>query len=161
MAMSENSVKVLNYLKENQGKNLTSADVADALDMTKAQVNGVFTGLQKKDLGVRVEATVAGAAEVSFLAITEAGKAFDASDLSENAQKILAYLTSVEGQNITLDDMAEALEIDKRKVNGAFNALVRKDLCVRNTATIEAPVTVKYLVLTDEGMAFDPSEDNE
>ena len=161
MAMSENSVKVLNYLKENHGKNLTSADVADALELTKAQVNGVFTGLQKKELGVRVEDTVAGTKEVSFLAITAAGKDFDTSSLSENAQKILAYLTTVEGQNITLDDMAEALEIDKRKVNGAFNALVKKELCVRNTAVIEAPATVKYLVLTDEGLAFDPEADAE
>ena len=36
MAMSENSVKILNYLKENAGKNLTSADVAEALDLGKA-----------------------------------------------------------------------------------------------------------------------------
>lgn len=161
MAMSENSVKVLNYLKENHGKKLTSADVAEALELTKAQVNGVFTGLQKKDLGVREEATVTGTAEVSFLAITDEGKAFDASELSENAQKILAYLTSVEGQNVTLDDVAEALDTDKRKVNGAFNALVKKELCVRNTAVIEAPVTVKYLVLTDEGLAFEPKADAE
>ena len=52
-------------------------------------------------------------------------------------------------------------EIDKRKFTGAFNALVKKGFAVRNSAKIEAPVTVKYLVLTDAGLAFDPTADAE
>jgi predicted transcriptional regulator len=156
MAMSENSVKVMEFLKENAGKDYTSADVAEALGLSRATVDGVFTALQKKGLGVRKDATIDGTAEVSFLAITEAGEAFDASELSENAQKILSYLKDAKGTNLTLDDLSEAIDVEKKKVNGAFNALVRKELCVRNTATIKAPVSVKYLVLTDEGMSFDP-----
>ena len=58
MAMSENSVKILNYLKENHGKNMTSADVAEALDLAKATVNGAFTAMQKKGLGARVDAEI-------------------------------------------------------------------------------------------------------
>lgn len=152
--MSENSVKVLNYLKENHGKKMTSQDVAEALELTTAQVNGTFTALQNKELGYREEATVTGAVDISFLAITDEGKAADTSELSENGQKIMAYLVSVEGQNVTADDAADALEIEKRKFTGAFNALVKKGFAVRNSAKVEAPVTVKYLVLTDAGLAY-------
>jgi DNA-binding MarR family transcriptional regulator len=156
--MSENSIKVINYLKENHGKKMTSTDVAEALDLTTAQVNGVFTALSNKELGYREEATVTGTADISFLAITDEGAAADVSEISENGQKIMAYLKDVAGQNVTAADAAEALDIDKRKFTGAFNALVKKGFAVRNSAKVEAPVTVKYLVLTDAGMAFDPTE---
>ena len=51
--ISENSVKVLNFLKENDGKNFTSNDVANALGLTVATVNGVFTSLVNKKYGYR------------------------------------------------------------------------------------------------------------
>ena len=101
--------------------------------------------------------TVKGAVDISFLAITDEGKAADISEISENGQKIMGYLKDVEGQNVTSADAAEALDIDKRKFTGAFNALVKKGLAVRNSAKVEAPVTVKYLVLTDAGVALDPN----
>ena len=157
MAMSENSIKVLNFLKENHGKNMTSEDVAKALNLSKPTINGVFTGLQKKELGARVEAEIPGTAEVSFLSITEEGRACDTAEMGETVQKIMAYLTSVADEHVTLDDMAAAIGVEKRSVNGSFNALVKKGLCARTRATIEAPVTVKYLVLTDAGMACDPT----
>lgn len=159
--ISENSVKVINYLKENHGKKMTSQDVAEALDMSTATVNGVFTALSNKELGYREEATVTGTADISFLTITDAGKTADISEISENGQKIMGYLKDIDGQNVTSADAADALEIDKRKFTGAFNALVKKGLAARVPAKIEAPVTVKYLVLTDAGLAFDPSEDAE
>ena len=158
MAISENSVKILDYLKANHGKNLTSGDVADALDLTKSQVDGAFTSFQRKGLGARIDGEVKGAAEVSFLVITADGKTADTTEMSDNAKAILAYLTEVEGQNITLDDMADATGIEKRKVNGSFNALVKKGLCARTTAKVETMVPVKYLVLTEDGMAFDPAQ---
>ena len=156
--ISENSIKVLDYLKANHGKKMTSQDVAEALDMSTATVNGVFTALSNKELGYREEGTVTGAVDISFLAITDAGKAADISELSENGQKIMEYLKTVEGQNVTADDVATALDIEKKKFTGAFNALVKKELAVRNAAKIEAPVTVKYLVLTDAGLAFSPED---
>lgn len=157
MAFTENTLKVLNYLKENHGKNKTSADVAEALGMTKATVNGVFTGLQKKGLGVRVEAEVPGTAEISFLSVTETGAAADISEMGETVQKIFAYFRENAGSRVTLDDLAEGTGIEKRSVNGSFNALVKKGLCARTAATVEAPVTVKYLVLTEAGMAAEDS----
>ena len=43
MAMSENSKRILNYLKEVNGQNVTAADVAEALDLKKSSVEGSFT----------------------------------------------------------------------------------------------------------------------
>ena len=159
--LSENSVKVINFLKENHGKKMTSQEVAEALDMSTATVNGVFTALSNKELGYREEATVKGAVDISFLAITDEGKTADVSEISENGQAIIAYLKDVEGQNVTSADAADALNIEKRKFTGAFNALVKEGLAVRNSAKVEGDVTVKYLVLTEQGLNFDPSVDAE
>ena len=157
MAMSENAKKVIEFLKENNGKNVTSADVATAVGIEKRTVDGVFTSLQKKELGARVSGTTKGTKEVSFLSVTAEGKACDRKDLSENAVKILDYLTTATDKYITLDDLADGIGIEKRSTNGAFNALVKKGFCARTPKTIEADVEVKYLTLTPAGMAFDPN----
>ena len=82
MAMKDNSKKVFNYLKENNGVNLTAADVAEALGLEKRQVDGIFTSaLQRKGLGVRVPAEIelddGSHKAVKFLRLTDAGMAFD------------------------------------------------------------------------------------
>ena len=82
MAMKENSKKVLNYLKEVNGSNVTAADVAEALGLEKRQVDGIFTSaLQRKGLGVRVPAEIelddGTHKAVKFLRLTDAGMAFD------------------------------------------------------------------------------------
>ena len=159
--MSENSVKLLTYLQENAGTKMTADEVAANTGIAKATITGAFTAFVKKGLGVREEAQVPGNVEVSFLTVTDEGKAVDTAEMSENAQAIIAHLIATNNAPATLDDVADALDIDKKKVNGAFNALVRKGYCARVAATIEAPVTVKYLVLTDAGMSFDPSADAE
>ena len=161
--MSENSAKVLAYLKETHGEKKTADEIAEALDMAKATINGVFTSFQKKGFGVREEATVTGSKEISFLKLTDEGKAIEdvtAEELkfSENAQKIITHLQGTDADE-TLDDVAEALELGSRTVNGAYNSLVKKGFAERVKATVEAPVTVKYLVLTDEGLNY--SEDAE
>jgi DNA-binding IclR family transcriptional regulator len=157
MAMSENSIKVLNYLKEIHGTNVTSADVAEALDLGKSTVNGVFTALQKKGYGVRVDATVPGTAEISALSVTAEGEACEKAEMSDMIKAIFEYLAANKGNIVTLDDMATALNADKRVVNGSFNSLVRKGFAARTPVTVEAEVAVKYLVLTDEGLALDPT----
>ena len=161
MAMSENSVKVLNYLKEINGTNVTAADVAEALDMPKATVNGVFTALQKKGLGARVEATIPGTTEISALSITDEGVNCDKSEMSDTIKAIFAYLEENKGNIVTLDDMSAAIGLEKRSVNGSFNSLVRKGFATRTPVTVEAEVGVKYLVLTDAGLSFDPDADAE
>ena len=82
MAMKENSKKVLNYLKEINGDNVTAADVAEALGLEKRSVDGSFTSaIQRKGLGIRVAAEVeledGSHKAVKFLSLTPAGLAFD------------------------------------------------------------------------------------
>ena len=82
MAMKENSVRVLNYLKEVAGAHVTAADVAAALDLEKRSVDGIFTSaIQRKNLGVRTPAEIeledGTHKTVNFLSLTPAGMAFD------------------------------------------------------------------------------------
>ena len=160
MAISENTLKIMNYLKANHGKNLTSADVADALDLPKASVNGAFTSIQKKGLGARIDAEVPGVVDITFLSVTDAGRAADLSEMGETVQKIVGFLSNA-ADHVTLDDLADGIGVEKRSVNGSFNALVKKGLCARTAAKVEANVPVKYLTLTDAGMAFDATADAE
>lgn len=79
--MSEKTVKVLNYLKEIDGSNVTAADIADALDMEKKSVDGIVTsGLQRKGLAERIPAEIqledGTHKPVKFIRLTEAGMAF-------------------------------------------------------------------------------------
>lgn len=82
MAMKENSKKVLNYLKEINGQQVTAADVAEALGLEKRSVDGIFTSaIQRKGLGVRTPAEVelddGTHKQVKFLSLTAEGMAFD------------------------------------------------------------------------------------
>ena len=91
MAMSENSKKVLNYLKEIHGENVTAADVAAALDLEKRSVDGIFTSaIQRKGLGVRVPAEIElednTHKQVKFLTLTDAGMAFDPDAVEADAE---------------------------------------------------------------------------
>lgn len=159
--MSENSVKLLTFLQENTDKKMTADEVAEKTGLSKATITGAFTAFVRKGLGIREEVEVPGTADVSFLTVTDEGKTVDTSEMSDNAKAIISYLISINNAPITLNDLAEALDVDKRKVNGAFNALVKKGFCARTTAKVEAPTIVKHLVLTDEGKVFDCNEDAE
>lgn len=60
MAMSDKTKAVLSYLKEINGANVTSADIAAALGMEKKSVDGIVTsGLQRKNLAERIPAEIA------------------------------------------------------------------------------------------------------
>lgn len=82
MAMKENSVKVLNYLKEVNGQQVTAADVAEALGLEKRSVDGIFTSaIQRKGLGIRTPAEIelddGTHKSVKFLSLTSEGMNFD------------------------------------------------------------------------------------
>lgn len=81
MAMKDNSLRILAYLKENNGQKLTTDDVADALGLGKRTIVGSFNSFVKKGLGIRIEEEVEldnGKHEtVKYLALTPAGLAFD------------------------------------------------------------------------------------
>lgn len=86
--------------------------------------------------------------------------------MKENSKRVLNYLKGVNGSNVTAADVAEALGLEKKSVDGIFtSAIQRKNLGVRTPAEIEladgSHKTVKFLSLTPEGMAFDPDADVE
>ena len=80
--------------------------------------------------------------------------------MKENSKKVLNYLKEINGQEVTAADVAEALGLEKRSVDGIFtSAIQRKGLGLRTPAEIELEdgthKAVKWLHLTDEGMALD------
>ena len=86
--------------------------------------------------------------------------------MKENSKKVLNYLKEVNGQQVTAADVAEALGLEKRSVDGIFtSAIQRKGLGVRTPAEIELDdgthKAVKFRSLTAEGMNFDPDADAE
>ena len=86
--------------------------------------------------------------------------------MKENSKKVLMHLKAVHGQDVTAQDVADALGLEKRSVDGIFtSAIQRKNLGVRVPAEIELDdgthKAVKFLTLTDAGMAFDPDADAE
>lgn len=86
--------------------------------------------------------------------------------MKENSKKVLNYLKSINGAQVTAQDVADALDIPKRSVDGIFtSAIQRKGYGVRVPAEIELEdgthKAVKFLQLTPEGMAFDPDADVE
>lgn len=86
--------------------------------------------------------------------------------MNENSRKVLEYLKSVNGQDVTAADVAEALGLEKRSVDGSFTAAIqRKGLGIRTPAEIELEdgthKSVKFLSLTEAGMNFDPDAEVE
>jgi hypothetical protein len=86
--------------------------------------------------------------------------------MKENSKKVFMYLKEHNGEDLTAADVAEALGLEKRSVDGIFtSAIQRKGLGVRTPAEIElddgSHKAIKLLSLTAEGMAFDPDAEEE
>lgn len=101
-ALTENSLKVLNFLKDNQGKNMTAQDIAEALGTTPASVNGTVTlSLSKRGFAKRTDAAIEVTDEngntipkpVKFISITEAGLGYDhAAAVKADAEAAIAAI---------------------------------------------------------------------
>ena len=90
MAMSVNTLNILNYLKKTTaaGQDVTATDVAEALGVDVKVVNGAFTsGIQRKELGERIPAEIEledGTHKgVKLLRLTEKGMAYTGEDETE------------------------------------------------------------------------------
>lgn len=83
VAVSEKSLVVLNFMKENDGKQMTAEDIANGVGMTTRSVNGIVTSglIKNKNLVVRVPAEIELAdgmhKQVNFIELTDAGRAYD------------------------------------------------------------------------------------
>lgn len=80
--------------------------------------------------------------------------------MKENTRKIFDYLKENHGQDMTAADVAEALGLEVRSVNGSFTSFQKKGWGVREEAEIELDdkthKKVKFLRLTEAGLALDP-----
>ena len=82
--------------------------------------------------------------------------------MKENTKKIFDYIKEHDGEDFTAKDIAAALDMDVRSVNGSVTSFQKKGYTVR----VEAEVAnddgthdkVKLIKLTDEGRAFVPGE---
>lgn len=86
--------------------------------------------------------------------------------MKENSKNVLNYLKGLNGANVTSGDVADALGLEKRQVDGIFtSAIQRKGLGIRVPAEIELEdgthKSVKFLQLNDAGMAYDPDAEEE
>lgn len=82
--------------------------------------------------------------------------------MTENSKNVFHFLHDNAGLNITAQEIAQKLGITISAVTGSVNGLVKKGYAVRTEDTVTADdgktAVVKYISLTDEGMAFDPEK---
>lgn len=81
--------------------------------------------------------------------------------MKENTRKVFEFLKAHNDEDLTAADVAEALGLEKRQVDGIFtSALQRKQLGERIPAEREeedgSHTKIKLLKLTDAGLAFNP-----
>lgn len=73
---SDSAQAVLTFLQANPVVDITSKELADAVDVAQKSITGVLTGLQKKGLVVREDA-VRGDEKVKYIRLTDSGKTVD------------------------------------------------------------------------------------
>lgn len=85
--------------------------------------------------------------------------------MKENSKKVLAYLQDHADEDLIAAEVAEALGLEKRSVDGIFTAFQKKELGKRVEAEREnedgTHTKVKYLKLTEAGLDFDPDAQTE
>ena len=80
--LKPNSKTVYEFVKANNGKNITAADIAEGTGLETKQVNGIVTSaFQRKGLMERVPAEIeledGSHKAVKFVRLTDEGKSFD------------------------------------------------------------------------------------
>lgn len=84
--------------------------------------------------------------------------------MTDNSRLVFNFLKENHGKNVTAQEIAKALNISISAVTGSVNGLARatKHPAYAVRTEVEAvdaegkPCVIKYISLTDEGMAFDP-----
>lgn len=83
-------------------------------------------------------------------------------ELKPNSKLVLDYVKTHDGEDFTAADIAAAVNLEVKSVNGIVtSAFQKKGLMVREEAEVElsdgSHKKVKFIRLTDAGRAFDPS----
>lgn len=85
--------------------------------------------------------------------------------MKENSKKVLTYLQEHNGEDLIAADVAAALGLEKRSVDGIFTAFQKKELGERIPAEREeedgSHTKIKLLKLTEKGLTYDPNAEEE
>lgn len=84
--------------------------------------------------------------------------------MTENSRRVFNFLKENYGKNFTAQEIAAALDVSVNAVTGSVNGLCRDTkhpaYAMRTETQVEGAdgkvATVKYISLTEEGLAFDP-----
>lgn len=82
--------------------------------------------------------------------------------LTEKSNEVYSYVKE-NGGRVAVEELCEALGRAPRSINANITDLAKKSLVVREKVTAEGEDAkdMTYVVLTDEGKAFVPSDDEE
>ena len=81
--------------------------------------------------------------------------------LTEKSNEVFEYVKA-NGGKVSIPELAQALDRTERSVGANVTDLAKKGLAVRDKVAVEgADKPITYVVLTDEGKTFVPSEDAE
>lgn len=81
--------------------------------------------------------------------------------LTEKSMEVLNYVKT-NGGKVSIPELADALGRSERSVGANVTDLTKKELAAREKVEVEgAEKPVTYVVLTDAGMAWVPTEDAE
>ncbi len=81
--------------------------------------------------------------------------------LTEKSNEVFEYVKA-NGGKVSIPELAQALDRTERSVGANVTDLTKKKLAVREKVDVEgADKPVTYVVLTEEGKTFVPSEDDE
>lgn len=76
--------------------------------------------------------------------------------ISENVTKVFEYVVAHKDEKLSTEDVANALGLGKRTVQGAFLTLSNKGVGhTKNTKSGTKVETVKFIELTEDGKTFD------
>lgn len=80
--------------------------------------------------------------------------------MKEGTRLIWNYIVENDGKDFIAQDIADALNVGVKSVNGSVTSFQKKGLTIREEAEIECAdgthKKVKFIRLTDEGRSFDP-----
>lgn len=80
--------------------------------------------------------------------------------MKQATKDIFNYIKAHDGEDFTAKDIAEALDMNVKSVNGSVTSFQRKELTERVEAEMTLPdgthEKVKLIRLTDAGREFDP-----
>ena len=81
--------------------------------------------------------------------------------LTEKSNEVFEYVKA-NGGKVSIPELATALDRTERSVGANVTDLTKKKLAVREKVEVEgAEKPITYVVLTEEGKTFVPSDDDE